>query len=222
MISESRTFRSAVTLSIVAHVVIFGSAFAFAQYSGGFFVSGEAVVTVSLLSGGIGGLSARKPGTDIARRIPQNSMPPAFPVQESGPEPAGDTNTVDTAAPRAGDEGSGAATSGPSGPGEGSHPAANSGADSSIGGISLEQWQLVHAALEKAKTYPRVARERGVEGVVLVRFKVLPTGEIETVDIIRSSGSDILDTASVRTVYRAAPMPYVNGWVEVPMSYVLK
>jgi len=72
------------------------------------------------------------------------------------------------------------------------------------------------------KTYPRVARERGVEGVVLVRFKVLPTGEIEKVDIIKSSGSDILDTATVRTVYRAAPMPYVHGWVEVPMSYVLK
>jgi TonB family protein len=67
-----------------------------------------------------------------------------------------------------------------------------------------------------------VARERGIEGTVLVRFKVLPTGEIERVDIIKSSGSDILDKASVHTVYRAAPMPYVNGWVEVPMSYVLK
>jgi protein TonB len=90
------------------------------------------------------------------------------------------------------------------------------------GEISLAQWQLVHSALEKAKTYPRVARERGIEGVVLVRFKVLPSGEIERVDIIKSSGSDILDEASIRTVYRAAPMPYVNGWVEVPMSYVLK
>ena len=56
----------------------------------------------------------------------------------------------------------------------------------------------------------------------MVRFKVLPTGEIEKVDIIKSSGSDILDTATVHTAYRAAPMPYVHGWVEVPMSYVLK
>jgi protein TonB len=88
--------------------------------------------------------------------------------------------------------------------------------------MTSEQWQRLHAALEKAKTYPRFARERGIEGSVLVRFKVLPSGDVETVNIVRSSGVEILDEASVRTVYRAAPMPYVSGWVEVPMSYVLK
>ena len=222
MIIENRTFRSAVTLSIVAHVAIFGSAFAFAQYSGGFLKSGEAVVTVSLISGGIGGVSARKPGSDRARRIPQNSMAPAFPAQELGLEPAGDTNTINPAAPGAGDEGAGTATSGQSGPREGTNLATISGADSSTGGFSVGQWQQLYSAIEQAKTYPRLARERGIEGTVLVRFKVLQTGAIEKVDIVKSSGSDILDTASVRTVYRAAPMPYVNGWVEVPMSYVLK
>jgi protein TonB len=80
----------------------------------------------------------------------------------------------------------------------------------------------LHSAIERAKTYPRFAREHGIEGTVLVRFKVLPTGDIETVRVIKSSGAQILDDASVRTVYRAAPMPYVNGWVEVPMVYELK
>jgi protein TonB len=82
--------------------------------------------------------------------------------------------------------------------------------------------QHLQRAIEKAKTYPRFARERGIEGTVLVRFKVLPSGDIEAVDVVRSSGAQILDEASVNTVYRAAPMPYVKGWVEVPMVYELK
>jgi TonB family protein len=67
-----------------------------------------------------------------------------------------------------------------------------------------------------------MARERGIEGVVRLRFRLKPSGDVERVEIAGSSGYDILDTASIRTVYRASPMPYVNGWVEVPMAYVLK
>ena len=66
-----------------------------------------------------------------------------------------------------------------------------------------------------------MARERGIQGVAHVRFKLRPTGEVETIQIVKSSGYDILDTASIRTIYRAAPMPYVDGWIEVPISYVL-
>jgi TonB family protein len=55
-----------------------------------------------------------------------------------------------------------------------------------------------------------------------VRFKLKPSGEIDRVEIVKSSGYDILDSASIRTLYRAGPLPYVNGWVEVPMAYVLK
>jgi len=88
--------------------------------------------------------------------------------------------------------------------------------------MTSEQWQRLHSALESAKTYPRLARERGIEGTVLVRFKVLPSGDIDGVNVVKSSGAAVLDEASVKTVYRAAPMPYVKGWVEVPMVYELK
>ncbi len=81
---------------------------------------------------------------------------------------------------------------------------------------------MLQSAIEKAKSYPRLARERGIEGVVLVRFRVLPSGEVQEVNIAKSSGAAILDEASVRTVQRAAPMPYVSGWIEVPMVYELK
>jgi TonB family protein len=90
---------------------------------------------------------------------------------------------------------------------------------SQFGILTIDKWQLIQLALESAKTYPRMARERGIEGVVRVRFKVLPSGNIERVEILQSSGSEILDTASIKTVHRAKPLPYVNGWVEVPISY---
>jgi len=57
---------------------------------------------------------------------------------------------------------------------------------------------------------------------VRVRFKLKPTGDVDRVEIARSSGYEVLDAASVKTVYRASPMPYVNGWLEIPMTYVLK
>jgi len=90
------------------------------------------------------------------------------------------------------------------------------------GFIAPEQWQLIQTAIEKVKTYPRMARERGIEGVVRVRFRLDPSGSIERVEVTKSSGHTILDAASVNTVYRAGPLPYVNGWVDVPIAYVLK
>ena len=211
------TYGKALLLSVMLHVAVVGSAIAFAQYGGVFFSRDFRFITVSL----IGNDGPGRPGSmpQAKKKQGSESAPvPEAPKQELNRDlPAeGDVPHETPPAARSGEqgegtEGTGSQSPGPAGDGHGQ-----------AGDLSLEQWQLVHAALEKAKIYPRVARERGIEGVVLVRFKVLPSGEIDRVDIIKSSGSDILDTASVRTVYRAAPMPYVNGWVEVPMSYVLK
>jgi len=217
MISESRMFPKAVTLSIAAHIAILGSALAFAQYAGGVFRNSGTVITLSLVSGG--GEAVRKPGMKTARTMPVDAMEPAFPVKEITPVPAEDVQSGEKAAPKTDSEGANSATPGQ---GEGPGQTVTSGADSGTGALSSEQWTQLHSALEQVKTYPRLARERGIEGTVLVRFKVLPSGDIDGVKVVKSSGAAVLDEASVRTVYRAAPMPYVSGWVEVPMSYVLK
>jgi TonB family protein len=96
------------------------------------------------------------------------------------------------------------------------------GTDPGFGLIDPEQWLLIVSAIERTKSYPRLARERGTEGVVRLRFRLSPEGSIEKIEIIESSGSTILDSASIRAVYLAAPMPYVQGWIEVPIAYVLK
>jgi TonB family protein len=213
------TYGKALLLSVMLHVAVVGSAIAFAQYGGILLNRDMRSITVSL----IGNNDPGRPGSvPQAQKKKVVSVPvPEAPNQEVKsdlPEEGDLSHQSHQVVPAAGggeqgEEQAGEVPRSPAPVGDGR---------GQTGEISLAQWQLVHAALEKAKIYPRVARERGIEGVVLVRFKVLPSGEIERVDIIKSSGSDILDTASVRTVYRAAPMPYVNGWVEVPMSYVLK
>ena len=73
--------------------------------------------------------------------------------------------------------------------------------------------------IEEAKRYPRVARRMGIEGKTVVRFKLKPEGQVEAVEVAESSGSDILDKASVETVREAAPLPYKEGWLKVGIVF---
>jgi len=216
------TLSRALALSLTVHAAVFGTALAFAHYSGVF--SGDAIrsITVSLVGagneGGAGRSADRRSSVDpVTSPAPERSV--ERPADERAPHAETDQQAgmSDFASLSAGGNGSG------TGEGQGAGISASAAIDGpETGGVQLDQLQHLQSALEKAKTYPRLARERGIEGTVLVRFKVLPSGDVETVDVVRSSGAQILDDASVRTVYRAAPMPYVNGWVEVPMIYELK
>jgi TonB family protein len=73
--------------------------------------------------------------------------------------------------------------------------------------------------IEAAKRYPKVARKMGIEGKAVVRFKLKPQGQVETVEIVESSGSEILDQASLQTVRDAAPLPYKEGWLKVGIVF---
>jgi TonB family protein len=218
-----KSLSNALLFSIALHTAVFGSAIAFAHYGGLLRGHDLSAITVSLVGGrGMGGAGAGAGAMPARRELPRE---PALSEirKEPLPEQTKGLSDVHSFAP----ESNGMSTA-PYSPGGTTDDggAATGSADSEARGLSdgftTEQWRQLYIAIERAKNYPRFARERGIEGTVLVRFRVLPNGEIEKVDVIKSSGSDILDTASVRTVYRAAPMPYVNGWVEVPMSYVLK
>jgi TonB family protein len=73
--------------------------------------------------------------------------------------------------------------------------------------------------IEEAKRYPKAARRMGIEGKTVVRFKLKPAGQVEVVEVAESSGSDILDKASVETVREAAPLPYKEGWLKVGIVF---
>jgi TonB family protein len=73
--------------------------------------------------------------------------------------------------------------------------------------------------IEKAKLYPRMARKMGTEGQATVRFRIKTDGKVEGVELMESSGSEILDQASLETVQRAAPLPYKDGWLKVVIVF---
>ncbi len=93
---------------------------------------------------------------------------------------------------------------------------------SKIHGSSKEVDQtllLIIRKIEAAKRYPKVARKMGIEGMAVVRFKLSPGGQVEAVEILESSGSEILDKASLETIREAAPLPYKGGWLRVGIVF---
>jgi len=87
----------------------------------------------------------------------------------------------------------------------------------------------VSGRLRSARTYPRAARRRGMQGTVILDVVVNASGEIIKVKIVRSSGFDILDNAAVKTVHSVGQLPrppYELRWqtraIRVPFNYVLK
>jgi protein TonB len=66
--------------------------------------------------------------------------------------------------------------------------------------------QLV-ARLERYKSYPSQAQARGEQGVAQLAFSVDRSGGVHHARIVRSSGSSLLDEATLELVERAAPLP---------------
>jgi protein TonB len=81
--------------------------------------------------------------------------------------------------------------------------------------------EKIRDAIERNKTYPLIARKRRMEGTVHVGFRITPQGRPEEVRIMKSSGFAVLDRATVGIVERAAPFPYIDASLEVPVVFQL-
>lgn len=71
-------------------------------------------------------------------------------------------------------------------------------------------WRSALAAwMQSRKRYPDEARRQGAEGQVAVRFTVSRDGQVLDVQVVRSSGSDLLDQAVLSMLQgsRAPPFP---------------
>jgi protein TonB len=78
--------------------------------------------------------------------------------------------------------------------------------------------------LASSLVYPRSARKRGIEGTVVVRLELDRTGDSLELQVLRSSGSEILDRAALNLIGRI--LPFDHGLdhplsVEVPIAYRL-
>jgi protein TonB len=78
-----------------------------------------------------------------------------------------------------------------------------------------------------APSYPRKARERGWQGTTWLRVEVLSDGRAGVVEILHTSGYDLLDNTSVQAVRTWRFQPATRGnqaiasWVEIPIRFAL-
>lgn len=82
----------------------------------------------------------------------------------------------------------------------------------------------IMSLLRKNLYYPRMARKRGIEGKVMVRFELLKNGDIRNITVIEA-GRDILARAAVTTIERLKgkfPLPDEVLILNVPIMYQLK
>jgi protein TonB len=76
------------------------------------------------------------------------------------------------------------------------------------------------ARIRAARRYPELARRRELEGIVRVSFVV--GGDGHPRDVHATHGADpLLDEAAIDAVKRAAPLPVVDGPVEVELDFRL-
>jgi protein TonB len=61
--------------------------------------------------------------------------------------------------------------------------------------------------------YPRSARERGVEGKVSVKVWVTAEGTVERAEVVKGSGSELLDRAAHESALEASFKPALKAGV---------
>ncbi|MDE0538655.1 MAG: TonB family protein [Rhodospirillales bacterium] len=84
-------------------------------------------------------------------------------------------------------------------------------------GESLLAADYAHASLgNQPPRYPRRARRDGLEGRVVLSARVSAAGRIVGLEVVRSSGHEILDRAAVRAVNRWTVRPARQGSKPVP------
>ncbi|HEV7610079.1 MAG TPA: energy transducer TonB [Steroidobacteraceae bacterium] len=75
--------------------------------------------------------------------------------------------------------------------------------------------------------YPTLAARQGWQGTVLLRVRVLTTGAVESVEVVKSSGKKVLDDAAIHTVERWVFAPStrgnapIDGYATVPIEFKL-
>lgn len=82
-------------------------------------------------------------------------------------------------------------------------------------------YATIRNAIERAKIYPLLARKRKIEGTAIIEFTINNKGYPQDIRIEKSSEHEILDSAAVKTVKNAAPLPHIQGKIIIPIRFKL-
>jgi periplasmic protein TonB len=72
-----------------------------------------------------------------------------------------------------------------------------------------EYFELIREKIRKNWGYPREAADRGIEGQLLIEFHIAKNGQLEYIELRRTSGAGVLDEYAMNAVRLAQPFPPV-------------
>ncbi len=73
----------------------------------------------------------------------------------------------------------------------------------------------IRAKINRAKSYPRIAQKRGMQGTVKVRFTILKSGRVGSISV---SGPKVFHSSAKRAVKKAFPINTKNAPLSLPTS----
>jgi protein TonB len=93
------------------------------------------------------------------------------------------------------------------------------------GKVEEAQFSVISKLVREHLEYPYLARRLGWEGEVLLFFRLNPTGEVEEIKVLKSSGFEVLDKSAVNAVKRASkhfPRPNQIVLIKLPIQFKLE
>jgi protein TonB len=93
------------------------------------------------------------------------------------------------------------------------------------GKVEEAQFSVISKLVREHLEYPYLARRMGWEGEVLLFFRLNPTGEVEEIKVLKSSGFEVLDKSAVNAVKRASkhfPRPNQIVLIKLPIQFKLE
>ena len=91
--------------------------------------------------------------------------------------------------------------------------------------VEEAQFSIISKLVREHLEYPYLARRMGWEGEVLLFFRLNPTGEVEELKVLKSSGFEVLDKSAVNAVKRASkhfPRPKQIVLIKLPIQFKLE
>ena len=85
--------------------------------------------------------------------------------------------------------------------------------------------KAIRALIQKRNEYPQLARSRGYEDTVLLRFVVNTDGSVSNEKVYKKSKYEVLNKAALKALHKAKrnfPKPTQITYIEIPIEYGLE
>jgi len=92
-----------------------------------------------------------------------------------------------------------------------------------VPGYLKANFSFIRDIINRHITYPKIARQLGWTGKVKLSFIITVNGDVRNIQVIESSGKEILDSNAIEAVRKASPFPQppVEAKIIMPVLYKL-